>query len=121
MSYLDVSESTADIFAEAYGNTVSFERDRLGSKWAQFCHLYMPFYTYQYAIGISAAMAIGERILRGEEGILEKYNTFLRTGASMPPLEIFKLVDLDFTTNEPLVIAFKVVEGYVERLERLVE
>lgn len=119
MGYQDVCDNTADIFSEAYGDTLEFDRERLGAKWAQFCHLYSPFYTYQYAIGISAAMAIGERILNGDGAILRQYRSFLQAGASKPPLEIFKLADLDFTTNRPLINAFKVVKGYVERLEKL--
>lgn len=119
MGYQDICENTAEIFGAAYGDTLEFERERLGSKWAQFCHLYSPFYTYQYAIGISAAMAIGERILNGDEKTLKQYHKFLCAGASKPPLELFKLVDLDFTTNQPLINAFKVVGGYVERLERI--
>jgi oligoendopeptidase F len=119
MGYQDICKNTTDIFSEAYGDTLEFDRERLGSKWAQFCHLYMPFYTYQYAIGISAAMAIGERILQGDDKVVGAYLSFLRAGASKPPLEIFKLVDLDFTSKTPLLNAFKVVEGYVERLEKL--
>jgi len=120
MGYPEICDETATIFAAAYGETLEFERKRLGSKWAQFCHLYSPFYTYQYAIGISAAMAIGGRVLAGEKGSLEKYMELLRSGASMPTLELFKIVDLDFTTRKPIDDAFKVVTGYVERLERLV-
>lgn len=119
MGYEDICNTTAEIFSAAYGDAVEYDRERLGVKWAQFCHLYSPFYTYQYAIGISAAMAIGERIIRGEAGILERYQQFLCAGASKTPLEIFKIVDLDFTTKTPLLTAFQVVKGYVERLERL--
>jgi oligoendopeptidase F len=119
MGYLEICDETANIFAEAYGDTLEYDRERLGAKWAQFCHLYSPFYTYQYAIGISAAMAIGGRILAGEAGVLDKYMKFLRAGASMPTLEIFKIADLDFTTRQPVDDAFKVVEGYVARLENL--
>jgi oligoendopeptidase F len=119
MGYPEICEETANIFAQAYGDTLEYDRERLGAKWAQFCHLYSPFYTDQYAIGISAAMAIGGRILAGEAGVLDKYMKFLRAGASMPALEIFKILDLNFATRQPLVDAFKVVEGYVERLEQL--
>jgi oligoendopeptidase F len=119
MGFQDICDSTVEIFSTAYGDTLEYDRERLGTKWAQFGHLYVPFYTYQYAIGISAAMVIGERILNGEDGVLERYTNFLSAGASKPPLELFKLLDLDFTTNKPLVSAFKVVESYVERLERL--
>jgi len=121
MGVADICNCTVEIFGSAYGDTLEYDRERLGTKWAQFGHLYAPFYTYQYAIGISAAMAIGERILQGEAGILERYINFLAAGASMPTLELFKLLDLDFTTPAPFVRAFRVVEGYVERLERLAQ
>lgn len=119
MGYQDICDETATIFGQAYGETLEYDRERLGAKWAQFCHLYSPFYTYQYAIGISAAMAIGGRILAGESEVLDKYKKFLQAGASMPALDIFKIADLDFTTRQPVDDAFKVVAGYVERLEKL--
>jgi oligoendopeptidase F len=121
MGYQDICENTAEIFCEAYGDTVEYDRERLGAKWAQFCHLYSPFYTYQYAIGISAAMAIGDRILQGDDETLQAYHNFLCAGASKSPLEIFKLVNLDFTSKEPLRYAFEVVEQYVVRLEKLAD
>jgi oligoendopeptidase F len=119
MGYLDICNETERIFSEAYGDSVEYEGVRLASKWAQFCHLYRPFYTYQYAIGISAAMAIGGRILSGDAGVVESYKRFLSLGSSISPLDLFKIVGLDFTTPQPVVDAFKVVEGYVERLESM--
>jgi oligoendopeptidase F len=119
LGYREICDLTSEIFSEGYGGTVEFEPDRLGAKWAQFCHLYAPFYTFQYAIGISAAMAMGGRIISGDDSALKQYMQFLKAGGSRPPLEIFKIIDLDFTTSEPLINAFKVVAGYVERLERL--
>lgn len=119
MGYLDICNQTERIFSEAYADSVEYEGVRLASKWAQFCHLYTPFYTYQYAIGISAAMAIGGRILSGEAGIIESYKRFLSLGASMSPLDIFNTVGLDFTTPHPVNEAFRVVQGYVERLEAI--
>lgn len=119
LGYREICDLTCEIFSQGYGDAVEFEPNRLGSKWGQFCHLYAPFYTFQYAIGISAAMAIGARIIAGDESALKQYLSFLKAGGSKAPLEIFKIIDLDFTTNEPLVNAFKVVAGYVERLEKL--
>jgi len=119
LGYREICDLTCEIFGQGYGDAVEFEPSRLGSKWAQFCHLYSPFYTFQYAIGISAAMAIGGRIINGDSVALRQYMQFLKAGGSRPPLEIFKIIDLDFTTSEPLINAFKVVAGYVERLEKL--
>jgi oligoendopeptidase F len=44
---------TADLFKEGYGEGVVFDRERTGITWAQFNHMYMNFYVYQYATGIS--------------------------------------------------------------------
>jgi oligoendopeptidase F len=98
---------------------VEFDPERLGMKWAQFCHFYAPYYFFQYAVGISAAMSIGRRILDGEPGIRDKYFKFLSAGGSMSSRDIFKIVDIDITNKQFYRDAFKVVEGYVERLESM--
>jgi oligoendopeptidase F len=117
LSATDLSNEVVRAFSEAYGGEVEFEPARLGVKWAKFCHFYSPYYFFQYAIGISAANSIGRRILGGEPGIVEKYLKFLAAGGSDYPTEIFKIVDIDITSTETYRAAFKVVEGYVERLE----
>lgn len=119
MSASELCDATVEAFASAYGDTVEFEPARLGVKWASFCHFYSPYYFFQYAIGISAAMSIGQRLLSGEPGMQEKYLRFLAAGGSDYPTEIFKIVDIDITSPTPYIEAFKVVEGYVERLEAL--
>ena len=55
-------------FAEGYGETMRDDPARTGITWAQFLHLYEPFYTFQYAIEIGAADALAAKILAGEEG-----------------------------------------------------
>lgn len=120
MSASELCEATVEAFRVAYGGTVEFEPVRLGVKWEKFCHFYSPYYFFQYAIGISAAMSIGRRLLSGEAGIQEKYLRFLRAGGSDYPTEIFKIVDIDITKPDVYRDAFKVVEGYVQQLEGLV-
>ena len=56
----------ADLFAEAYGDTMTYDRERVGITWAQFGHMYMNFYVWQYATGIAAADALANRVM--EEG-----------------------------------------------------
>ncbi|HEV3311031.1 MAG TPA: M3 family oligoendopeptidase, partial [Chloroflexota bacterium] len=42
------------LFKEGYGDEVEFDADRIGITWAEFpTHLYMNFYVFQYATGIS--------------------------------------------------------------------
>src|SRR5690606_34057258 len=54
----DLNELMADLFSEGYGSEMHVDRDRVGITWAQFGHLYMNFYVFQYATGISAAHAL---------------------------------------------------------------
>ena len=52
----------AGFFNEGYGGLVEIDEARIGITWAQFSHLYSPFYVYQYATGISAANALAEDV-----------------------------------------------------------
>jgi oligoendopeptidase F len=110
-----------DLFQEGYGPALALadgpDGDRVGVAWAQFGHLYVPFYTFQYAVGIAAASALTARIAAGEPDAAPALLSFLRAGASIPPVELFRSVGLDVTTPEPVEQAFDVVEGYVSRLE----
>src|SRR5438045_1466572 len=45
-------------------------------------HFYSAFYVYKYATGISAAVALSEKVLRGESGAIDAYLGFLRSGGS---------------------------------------
>jgi oligoendopeptidase F len=117
----DIRRATVTAFESAYDGSVAYDPDRLSMKWGAFCHFYAPYYFFQYAIGISAAMSIGQRILNGEPGIREKYLNFLSAGASKSPRELFKLVDIDISSRDMYRTSFAVVEGYVRDLERFIE
>jgi oligoendopeptidase F len=112
----------ADLFAEGYGEEVVMDRDRIGITWAQFpIHMYLNFYVFQYATGISAAHALAEGVREGRPKAVENYLAFLKAGNSLYPLEALKLAGVDMTTTGPVERAFDVLERTVERLEELVE
>src|SRR4030095_9641374 len=50
-------------------------------------HFYHAFYVYKSATGISAAVALSQRVLSGKPGSVEAYLDFLRSGGSKFPLE----------------------------------
>ena len=108
------------LFQEGYGDEIT-ATGRTGITWAQFGHLYMPFYTFQYAAGISAAAALADDVHRGKEGAAERYLAFLRAGSSVPPVDALRAAGVDMTSPEPIERAFRVVEGYVQELEALAE
>jgi len=109
----------ADLFAEGYGGEMHTDRERVGITWAQFGHLYVDYYVFQYATGISGAHAIARRILSGEPGAAQDHINFLKAGGSLYPVDALKLAGVDLTRPEPVEAAFEVLAGYVDRLEKL--
>lgn len=107
-----------DLYAEGYGQTLADEPERTSITWATFPHLYQPFYTFQYAVGISAAHALSDRVLHHNGA--DDYIAFLTAGASMYPLDVFRLGGIDMSTPEPVERTFAILGNYVERLEGLV-
>lgn len=119
MSADDMIGLMADLFAEGYGGLVHVDRARTGITWATFPHLYMDYYVYNYALGITAANALALRVRAGGPAAAEDYLGFLRSGGSRYPLDALKLAGVDMTTPEPVEAAFAVLAGLVERLEKL--
>jgi oligoendopeptidase F len=109
----------ADLFKEGYGDDVKFDQARIGITWAQFAHLYMNFYVYQYGTGISGAHALSHAILAGEAGTAGRYLNFLKAGDSRYPLDALALAGVDLASPEPVERAFDVLAGLVDRLEEL--
>ena len=109
----------AELFHEGYGEDVVFDHDRIGITWSQFSHMYMNYYVYQYATGISGAHALAERVLAGEDHAVERYLTFLSAGNSVYPLEALQAAGVDLTSSEPVEKAFNYLGSIVERLENV--
>jgi oligoendopeptidase F len=114
-------ELMADLFSEGYGDEMTFDRRREGITWATFIHLYIDYYVYQYATGISGANALAKRILSGDDpGAVNDYLGFLKTGGSAYPLDALKLAGVDLTTPEAVEVTFGVLGDMVDRLEVLI-
>lgn len=93
--------------------------DEIAMEWARIPHFYTPFYVYQYATGISAAIAFGRRILSGEPGALADYKRFLSGGCSMDCIDLLKSCGVDMTTTEPTTAALQVFDTCLGELENL--
>jgi oligoendopeptidase F len=82
-------------------------------------HFYSGFYVYKYATGISAAVALAQRVLSGERGSVEAYLNFLRSGGSKFPLETLKAAGVDVSTPEPVESTLQLFERRLGELEQL--
>lgn len=115
----DLKTQTKKYYAEGYGDTMTDDPERTAITWAQYDHLYYPFYTFQYAIGISAATALANGVLTGDNNVVEDYLKFLKAGGSLYTMDLFKMAGVDMTSPEPARAAFKVLSEMVDQLEEL--
>lgn len=81
-------------------------------------HFYRAFYVYKYATGLSAAIALSERVMNGSKSELEAYLGFLRGGCSKDPLDLLRDAGVDMETPEPVDRALKKFAYLVEELEK---
>jgi oligoendopeptidase F len=81
-------------------------------------HFYRAFYVYTYATGISAAIALADRVLTGGVQARDDYFVFLRSGGSRYPLESLKLAGVDMSKPEPVHAAIARFEKLVGELGR---
>jgi oligoendopeptidase F len=82
-------------------------------------HFYGAFYVYKYATGISAAVALSEKVLRGDAGAVDAYLSFLKSGGSRFPLETLKAAGVDMTTSAPIESTLRLFERRLGELEEL--
>ena len=82
-------------------------------------HFYNAFYVYKYATGISAAVALSERVLSNEPGAVEAYLSFLKSGGSKFPLETLKAAGVDMTGSAPVESILRLFEKRLTELEQL--
>jgi oligoendopeptidase F len=82
-------------------------------------HFYRGFYVYKYATGLSAAIALSQRVLHGGSAELNDYLSFLKAGCSKDPLELLRDAGVDMTRPEPVETALQHFETLVEQLDRL--
>ena len=82
-------------------------------------HFYRSFYVYQYATGMSAAIALADRVLHGGAAERNQYLGFLKAGSSKMPLEILRDAGLDMLSPEPIRAAMRRFTTLVEQLEGL--
>ncbi len=93
--------------------------DELEIEWARISHFYRSFYVYQYSTGISAALALADKILHEGSGVAENYINFLRGGSSKSSIDLLKGAGVDMTTPEPVQRAMNAFDGWLDQLEAL--
>lgn len=116
---------TPEALCEIYGDRAELYRpgvlndDRSKLEWSRVPHFYRAYYVFQYATGISAALAIATRIRDEGQEARENYLGMLKAGSSDYPIEVLKRGGADLTTPEPVYAALRVFDETIAQMEQL--
>ncbi len=118
---LDVFKGEYRKLLEAYFGSAVVLDPELDLECLRIPHFYSAFYVYKYATGVSAAIALAERVLSGTPGAVEAYLGFLKSGGSKFPLETLQKAGVDMTTSAPVESTLHLFERRVVELETLLQ
>jgi oligoendopeptidase F len=94
--------------------------DELSLECLRIPHFYHAFYVYKYATGMSAAIALADRVSSsGGKTQLDAYLQFLGGGCSQEPLDLLRAAGVDMEQPEPIDAALTRFGGLVDQLDRL--
>ena len=101
-----------------YGDAVTHD-EQIGIEWARIPHFYHSFYVYKYATGITAAVAIANKILAEGEPAVKNYFEFLSSGCKTDPVSLLKIAGADLSKKETFSSIMKEFENALNEFERM--
>ncbi len=101
-----------------YGEAVTHDSE-IGFEWARIPHFYHSFYVYKYATGITAAVAIANKILTEGEPAVKRYFEFLSGGCKTDPVSLLKIAGADLTKKETFDSVFEEFRVTLDQFESL--
>lgn len=110
-----LNEAYRDLNRRYFGPNVIIDKEA-EIEWARIPHFYYNFYVFQYATGISAALALAERVCKGGAKEQEDYLSFLKAGCSRYPIDILEKAGVDMRSPAPVASAIKKFGSLVDLL-----
>lgn len=96
-----------------YGSSIIHDSE-IRYEWLRIPHFYRPFYVYQYATGLAAAVSITNDILGGKKNAVSNYLKFLASGSSDYPINLLKIAGVDMMSPKPIKEALKFFEEIID-------
>ena len=113
---LDVITETYRQLLETYfGDTLALD-PALSLECLRIPHFYSAFYVYKYATGISAAIALADKVVNEGPSARAAYLNFLKLGGSKFPLDELVDAGVDMQSPEPIQRAIQYFSDLVDRL-----
>lgn len=108
------------LLEQYFGPEMTFEKNS-DMEGLRIPHFYSAFYVYKYSTGISAALALAERVTKGGQPEKEDYFKFLKSGGSRYPIESLKIAGVDMESTAPVQAALDRFSQIIEELEKLLK
>ncbi|MHC4403724.1 MAG: oligoendopeptidase F [Planctomycetota bacterium] len=93
--------------------------DQLELECFRIPHFYRAFYVYKYATGMSAAVALADRVTGGGSRELDDYLGFLEGGCSKDPLDLLRDAGVDMEKPHAVDTALEHFGRLVDELDEL--
>lgn len=100
---------------EYYGPELVLDPE-LEIEWARIPHFYYNFYVYQYATGLSAALALFQKAI-SETPARDRYLEFLASGGSKYPIDLLERAGIDMKKPDAVGAALDHFEKLLEELK----
>ena len=101
-----------------FGDSIVIDEE-LSLECLRIPHFYSAFYVYKYATGISAAIALADKVLTEGEKARDAYLGFLKLGGSKYPLDELLEAGVDMSSPEPVKRAIAHFDNLVKQLEEV--
>ena len=112
---LEVIQRVYNELLETYFGDKMYIDDVLTLECLRIPHFYSAFYVYKYATGLSAAIALADKVLSEGAPARDAYLGFLKLGGSKYPLDELIDAGVDMSSPEPIVKAIKHFGELVDR------
>jgi oligoendopeptidase F len=110
-----ITDTYRELLETYFGNTVVLD-PALSLECLRIPHFYSAFYVYKYATGISAAIALADKVINEGASAAAAYLNFLKLGGSKFPLDELAEAGVDMQSPEPIQRAIQYFSDLVDRL-----
>ena len=110
-----ISDTYWGLLERYFGDTLVLDPE-LNLECLRIPHFYSAFYVYKYATGISAAIALADKVVNEGQPARDAYLNFLNLGGSKFPLDELVDAGVDMRSPEPIQRAINYFSDLVDRL-----
>lgn len=88
--------------------------------WMRQLHYYRGLYPYTYSAGLTIATVVSQRAVE-DPSVIEKWKDVLKAGGTKTPVELAAMVDVDITTDQPLIQTIDRISAMIDQIIELTD